>query len=555
MLFTPLWFWALRREIESFAVGATVAGGRLAYPAFRLSLSRQGETRDLVFWLDSAYARAEWADLRDLSDLPGAWATLGGSICRSVEQPDTDRRLRLALDSERGQLTLDFFAYGKSGLILMGTGTQVDPIALIGRIPGEAPVPDRPLVSDLTSDTPPPAKPCPDLTTWLHDAVRGLDDIWIAAAMAASDVAPDAPDVSEAESNAAWQFICNRGQALRHQPLQSFVVKDSDTVLRTSLVDFSLQLPHLTFTPSESLSAASGRTVYYLRREQAQTNDFDRLMTIARGKRGRIKRRLGRLQEDARQQQDHAIWQENADCLTAQLGQIQKGEANLEVHTADGTRTVELDPAIPPSRQAKRWYHKARRLRRGLDITRKQLETTQAELSTLEDAIAAAQAEVPSESPTDSHVWRKLRELVGDTDSGKRADKSAPRLPFRRYRSPGGLAIWVGRNNKENDELTLHQAHKKDLWFHAQQTPGSHVVLRSHALSQTPAKADILAAAAVAAFYSKARHSSKVPVIYTEARYVRKARKAPPGQVLVEREKSVMVLPEKPPEWNESDNS
>ena len=78
------------------------------------------------------------------------------------------------------------------------------------------------------------------------------------------------------------------------------------------------------------------------------------------------------------------------------------------------------------------------------------------------------------------------------------------------------------------------------------------MVLRSHALNQTPSRPDILAAAATAAYYSKARTSKKVPVIYTLAKFVRKPRRSPAGTVTVEREKSIMVEPGLCPVWDET---
>jgi predicted ribosome quality control (RQC) complex YloA/Tae2 family protein len=107
-----------------------------------------------------------------------------------------------------------------------------------------------------------------------------------------------------------------------------------------------------------------------------------------------------------------------------------------------------------------------------------------------------------------------------------------------------GFKFRVGRNSEENDRLTLREAKKDDLFLHASQSPGSHVIL---AAEKRPfSKEAILEAAAAAAYFSKARHSTKVNVDYTEARYVQKPRKAKPGLVILLRSKSVMVYPKKP---------
>lgn len=104
----------------------------------------------------------------------------------------------------------------------------------------------------------------------------------------------------------------------------------------------------------------------------------------------------------------------------------------------------------------------------------------------------------------------------------------------------------VGRSQAGNDYLTHRLAAPRDLWFHAHGASGSHVVLKAPDPKSEPDRSIILAAAALAALHSRARHASKVPVIYTEKRHVRKPRGAKPGLAAVTHEKSVMVKPGEP---------
>ena len=108
------------------------------------------------------------------------------------------------------------------------------------------------------------------------------------------------------------------------------------------------------------------------------------------------------------------------------------------------------------------------------------------------------------------------------------------------------MKIFVGKDGDDNDRTTFDHAKPYELWFHASQCPGSHVVMKYPDKSFEPSKAEIAETAAIAAYYSKARNSKTVPVAYTEKRYVRKPRKAKPGLVTLEREKTVMVEPHKP---------
>ena len=126
----------------------------------------------------------------------------------------------------------------------------------------------------------------------------------------------------------------------------------------------------------------------------------------------------------------------------------------------------------------------------------------------------------------------------------------------REFRTSDGWKVLVGRSNEENDYLTHRIAHQEDTWLHAHGVPGSHVVLRREGRKDNPSARTLQEAAAIAAWFSKARHSSKTPVIYTLKKYVRKPRKGRPGLALCTREKTIMVAPKDPtegqePEWME----
>jgi predicted ribosome quality control (RQC) complex YloA/Tae2 family protein len=107
---------------------------------------------------------------------------------------------------------------------------------------------------------------------------------------------------------------------------------------------------------------------------------------------------------------------------------------------------------------------------------------------------------------------------------------------FRRFMSPGGHQVLVGRNNKQNDVLSHQVANPWDLWMHVRGSPGSHAVLRLAKGAATPADEDVQFAADLAAYFSKARDSTKVDVIVTHAEHVKKFKGGKPGQVIVVKE-------------------
>jgi predicted ribosome quality control (RQC) complex YloA/Tae2 family protein len=137
-------------------------------------------------------------------------------------------------------------------------------------------------------------------------------------------------------------------------------------------------------------------------------------------------------------------------------------------------------------------------------------------------------------------AWRKQHAL----DPTPTAQKTTTELPFRAFEDRG-FAIWVGRSAANNDLLTQKYAHKDDLWLHAKDVSGSHVIIR-HKSGQPVPEPVVEHAAQLAAWYSKRQHDSLCPVTVTPKKFVRKPKGALPGKVLVERERVVLVVPGNP---------
>ena len=173
------------------------------------------------------------------------------------------------------------------------------------------------------------------------------------------------------------------------------------------------------------------------------------------------------------------------------------------------------------------------------------LGRAEAQLKALRDLRSEA------ESPRTSE--KRMAEILDALSPGATAsraeqapvDERAERLGIRprRYTVAGGWTVLVGRSAQENDVLTHRYASPDDLWFHARQAQGSHVVLRKERKKTQVPKEAIIQAASIAAHYSKARKSKTVPVSYTEKRYVKKVKKAPAGTAAMLREKVIFVPP------------
>ena len=163
----------------------------------------------------------------------------------------------------------------------------------------------------------------------------------------------------------------------------------------------------------------------------------------------------------------------------------------------------------------------------------------------IEEAEAAlADIEALRERARNGELDREELEAALPARTTTTTGDDAPALPYRRYRSSGGLEIRVGRGAKRNADLTFHHARPDDIWMHATQVPGAHVVLRWDGDGAPPAR-DLAEAATLAALHSGARTSGSVPVAWTRRKYVRKPRKAPPGSVVPDRVQTLFVRPDR----------
>ncbi|MCB2230016.1 DUF814 domain-containing protein [bacterium] len=255
----------------------------------------------------------------------------------------------------------------------------------------------------------------------------------------------------------------------------------------------------------------------------------------------RLEKRLTKLDADIAQAQDYEKFKKYGELLTIARDKIRRGMASLDVEDLFGDHTervtIELDPAQSPQDNIESYFRKYRKGREGLELLIRRREISRSEL----DELQQMQNELDSSYESASRKYASELASLLPREAGRR--ESAPRLPYREYTLSTGLTIYIGRDGADNDRTTFEFARPHEFWFHAQQCPGSHVVMKFPNKSFEPSKREIEETAAIAAWHSKARNDSLVPVIYTQRKYVRKPRKAKPGLVTVERETSVMVQP------------
>jgi hypothetical protein len=252
----------------------------------------------------------------------------------------------------------------------------------------------------------------------------------------------------------------------------------------------------------------------------------------------RVLRRAERLHAEAEEgPAKAAALRRRADLLMAQLHQVSKGDTRVTLDDFEGgSITVELDPTLGPADNAQSLYERARKRERAAARLPDRVRAALMEGSRLEAVIAAIDA--GTAEPAEVERW-----LAEVRPSDGPAEEEA-RVPYRRFRSSGGLEIRVGKAGRANDELTFHHAAPDDIWLHARDTAGAHVILRWSDREQNPPQRDLLEAATLAALHSRARTSGTVPVDWTRRKHVRKPRKAPPGAVLPDRVATLFVHPD-----------
>lgn len=231
------------------------------------------------------------------------------------------------------------------------------------------------------------------------------------------------------------------------------------------------------------------------------------------------------------------------DIVTANLYRIVKGQTELyaeDFYDADmPCITIPLSPLLSPQQNAAKYYKDYARMRNAEKELTRQISLGTEELSYLQSVL-----EELDRAETEQELAEIRQELLSGgyvrAESGKKGIKQA-KLPFLRYVSSDGFPIYVGRNNRQNDELTFRAARKDDLWLHAQKVSGSHVII--DCAGQTAPDDTVTQAAQLAAYHSHARQGQNVAVDVTRVKQIRKPNGAKPGMVVYDTYRTVYVDP------------
>ncbi|MDY0234411.1 MAG: NFACT RNA binding domain-containing protein [Gudongella sp.] len=305
------------------------------------------------------------------------------------------------------------------------------------------------------------------------------------------------------------------------------------------------QYGNIEFTEVDSISALLDY-VY------SKKDTFDRVIQKSANFRKMLVNRLERSQkklanqkEDLLNSRDREKYKIYADLLQSSLHKIPKGSSEilLENYYDENLKEllVPLDSKVSAAENAQNYYKKYAKLKTANRLLLKQIPDTQAEIDYIEHVIMSI---VNSASVEDLEEIKEELIIGGYITIKTKSRKKIKEKPLKplHFISSDNFHIYVGKNSKQNEFLTMKIAKKEDIWFHTKGIPGSHVILKTEG-KEIP-ESTMLESAILAAFYSSGRNSSSVEVDYTDKKYVRKPKNAKTGMVIYTNQKTLLVNPQ-----------
>ena len=276
------------------------------------------------------------------------------------------------------------------------------------------------------------------------------------------------------------------------------------------------------------------------RQERVRQRGADLIRTVNTAK-DRLRRKLALQEKDYVETQNRDHLRICGDLITSNLYRMERGQNKLVCENFYDENcpeiSIPLDPLLTPQQNAAKYYKRYNKAKTAEKYLREQMEIARRDLEYLgsvQEAIEHGETE---------QDFIDLRNELKDAGFLRKQGKKEQKRPSkpREFRTSSGFRVLVGRNNRQNDQLTLKDADHRDIWFHTQKIHGSHVILCS---GGTEVDDDtVVEAAMIAAWYSQARESGNVPVDYTPVKYVKKPSGARPGMVIYHTYQTVNVTP------------
>lgn len=559
---------AVARELRAALMGGKV--DKIYQPTrdeVVLHMRAGGGNVKLLLSANPAHPRAQLTDIpRENPETPPMFCMLlrkyfvGGRIL-DISQPPMERLLEFRFETlndlgDRVERRLVLECIGrKSNLIMLdGEGRITD---CMRRVDGDLSA-QRPLMPGLFYQYPVPtgkldftAMPDGDLAAlvereapegegqdkWLLDTFSGISPL----------IARELEFLSGGSREGLISALTKLADTIRNEAFSSIALRREDKQM-----DFSF-MPILQYGPGVELvrydSFSRLLDDFYAAKEAQERvkqrgQDFIRSVTQARN---RTARKIANQEQDLASAANREQMRQFGDIITTNFYQMERGQTVLRAQNYYDPNCAEveipLDPLLTPQQNAAKYYKEYKKAQKAEEMLTIQLEKNRAELDYLDSVLQTIGLsegdrdlqEIRQELMDNGYLKQHKRKM---TAKGKQKIIHAKPMEFR---STAGLTILVGKNNSQNDRLTLKESDKRDIWLHTQKIHGSHVILKTGGME--PDDQSLTEAAMLAAWFSQARESSQVPVDYTPVKVVKKPAGAKPGFVIYNTYNTMYVTP------------
>jgi len=480
----------------------------------------------------------------------------GGRLVH-VSQPPYERVIQFDVDGPEGSVSiLAEPMERRSNLLLLRDGVILDCVHRVGpqdnrvrlSLPNHAYQPPPPQVGKFDPSQLDVVKldylleniedPKQKLVRLLTSAILGLSPLLAREIVyrAAGDVDVRTADVDSVALHDAIQGVVGPLVKRLWQPGE--VVQDGVVIAYSVYPITHLQGWQLTETVSAAMSAYYGIQVgpeaYAEAKKPVQA-------AIDEGK-AKLRAKLASMESGLKDDAEREMLQQSGELILAYQYAIQPGQTELhaQYHLDEPELVIKLDPSLTPLENAQRYFDKYNRAKRAQAGVPQLIESTKNEYAYLEHL--ASDLEVATNWPEIDDVIQALQVmgLMGRDKPLKRIGGGGRSTSLRL--TYDGYVIWVGRNSRQNEDVTFKKAKPQDMWLHAQGVPGAHVVIRDDGRRMTDSL--IEKAAAIAAYYSRSRSEKHVMVDMTRVKYVKKIKGAGMGMVTYRNEKTITVIPQ-----------
>ncbi|KRN02206.1 fibronectin-binding protein [Levilactobacillus senmaizukei DSM 21775 = NBRC 103853] len=268
------------------------------------------------------------------------------------------------------------------------------------------------------------------------------------------------------------------------------------------------------------------------------------LIRVVRNELKKNRTKLKKLQRTLAETENADDYRIKGEVLTTYLHQVNRGDTEVSLpnfYDNNALIKIALSNQLSPNQNAQKYFKRYQKAKNAVIYVNEQLKITQADVDYFSNIMAQIELAAPKDL-VDIRLELQQGGYLRDHDHQKKAKKQKRQKVSKpdQFTATDGTKISVGKNNLQNDQLSLHTAKRTDIWLHVKDMPGSHVIIHD----ENPSEATILEAAQLAAYFSKGRESSNVPVDYVPVKRLRKPNGAKPGFVIFTGQRTVYVTPD-----------